>query len=90
MPASGRGERERQVLQTLKDQGGESDTTTLKAILKMPAADLMRILKRCEKQKLLTRTDHPDRDLPKRPKYLFTLTDEGRAQLDPLEEEEPF
>ena len=89
MPASGRGERERQVLQTLKDQGGETDTTTLKAILKMRAADLMRILKRCEKEKLLTRKDHPDRGLPRRPKYLFTLTDEGRAQLDSPEEEQP-
>ncbi|ABW35015.1 hypothetical protein Dgeo_2972 (plasmid) [Deinococcus geothermalis DSM 11300] len=70
------------MLQALADQGGTSDTAALNTTLRLRPAELLRILNRCVANGLVTRTDHPDRDLPRRPQYRFTLTGAGRARLD--------
>lgn len=82
MPSRRSGRLERRVLQALAEQGGTSDTAALNATLRLRPAELLRILNRCVARGLLTREDHPERDLPRRPQYRFTLTDAGRARLE--------
>lgn len=80
-PDAPSGPLERRVLQALVAEGGQSTTGTLNAALGTRPSDLLRILNRCVARGLVTRAPHPDRGRPRKPRFLFTITDAGRARL---------